>query len=431
MLKMRKFVGLILGFTILLMCNISAFAAPQNTNGLLSFNGKLNCEMVSEIPAGAKPPMMATNDNRSDFSIDLKMNSDELYTGVGYILLEDGMASYIASGKLLNYTLKNGDLAYIGTITGDVFGGSQTLSLTIHTIPKQGKTFVLANSAIKDENGIIVDNKVYPFGELFDEMNEFVPMYMNDMSNNGKDDEDGGEIETYSIDTDAYNTKFVNTSITAYGTENGGYYELIALSTFAPDAVRVQGNHYMYAKVNSNIDNATKYARTFLTVGVITGMNVKQGVITMTAEKDEMAFIKQEPESKTVNVKIPVPIPNYINGGITTKTITIPWIKVDADLVQVGDYNSTGLTNRAYWMFGGIDGISWSSSVAPKDTTKAYAGNGNFTNYKNLRYDTTCNIEVYGSLSYGYTSQYGAIQYAGDFGASASYDCSITLAKAP
>ena len=185
----------------------------------------------------------------------------------------------------------------------------------------------------------------------------------------------------------------------------------------------------MYAKVNSHRDNARTYARTFLTIGVVTGISVDQGSLTMTAEKNGIGFTIQSPEDKTFNVAIPVPVPSASGTGVSIKTFTIPIIKVDAELRQVGDYNTNNLTNSAYWYFGGNNDISWSSSVAPKDTEKAYAGQGYLTNFNNLSYDTTCNMDFSGTLLYSYTSQYGAIQYSGSFGASASYDHSVTLTK--
>ena len=428
-MKVKRFVAMLLCAAIMCTtCATIGFAADDD-NELISFNGSLNAAMMSEIPAsGQVMTTMAANNTASDFTITLEENSDGSYTGTGTILLEDGLADYVATGNLTDYVLDDGSTAYIGTLVDDFADGSQLLSLTVHTIPDLNKMFVLANSSIKDEDGAIVDNKVYAYGELFTEMNEFVPLYTEDRDSYS---EGVVESEEYGVEpavtVSDYNTKFVKTSITRYGTDAGGYYDLIALSAFAPNAMRPNGQYYMYAKVNSHRDNARAYARTFLTIGVITGLSVDQGTVTMTAEKSGIGFTVQSPEDKTINVTIPVPVPAA--SGVSIKTFTIPIVRVDAELRQVGSYNTNNLTNSAYWYFGGNNNISWSSSVAPKDTEKAYAGQGYLTNFNNLSYNTTCNMAFSGTLLYSYTSQYGAIQYSGSFGASASYDHTVTLTK--
>lgn len=426
MIKVKRFVATLL--CLATMGTTTGFAT-DNDSKLISFNGDLNVAMMSEIPAsGHVVTTISDNSTASDFTITLEKNSNGSYTGTGTILLEDGFADYVATGNLTDYILNDGSVAYIGTLVDDFADGSQLLSLTVHTIPDLNKMFVLANSSIKDEAGVIVDNKVYTYGELFAEMNEFVPLYTEDRDSYS---EGVVESEEYGIEPAAtvsdYNTKFVKTAITRYGTDNGGYYDLIALSAFAPNAMRANGQYYMYAKVNSHRDNARTYARTFLTPGVITGISVDQGSLTMTAEKNGVGFTVQTPEDKTFNVTIPVPVPS--GTGVKIKTFSVPIIKVDAELRRVGNYNTSNLTNSAYWHFGGNNDISWSSSVAPKDTEKAYAGQGYLTNFNNLSYDTTCNMAFSGTLLYGYTSQYGATQYSGSFAAGASYDHSVTLTK--
>lgn len=428
MTKVKRFVATLL--CVANVCSISGFAAQESNSNLISFDGDLNAAMMSEIPAsGNVPATVSEDDSVSDFTIELSENNDGSYTGSGKVLLENGLVDYVATGNLSQYTLSNGSIAYIGTIVDDFADGSQLLSLTVHTIPTQEKMFVLANSSIKDENGVIVDHKVYAYGELFSEMNEFVPLYTADRNSysDGVVETDGYGVAPAATASD-YNTKFVKTAITRYGNDTGGYYDLIALSAFAPNAMRANGQYYMYGKVNSHRDNARAYASTFLTIGVVTGISVDQGSLTMTAEKNEIGFTLQSPEDKTINVKIPVPVPNG-TGGVTIKTFTVPIITVDAELRQVGNYNTNNLTNSAYWYFGGNNNISWSSSVAPKDTEKAYAGQGYLTNFNNLTYDTPCNMAFSGTLLYSYTSQYGAIQYSGSFGASASYDHEVTLSE--
>jgi len=426
MIIVKRFVATLLCITI--MCTTTGFAADDDS-GLISFAGDLNVAMMSKIPAsGHVLTTMSNNNIASDFTINLENNGDGSYTGSGTILLEDGLADYVATGNLTDYILNDGSIAYIGTLVDDFADGSQLLSLTVHTIPDLDKMFVLANSSIKDENGAIVDNKVYAYGELFAEMNEFVPLYTEDRNSYS---EGTVESEEYGVEPAAtvsdYNTKYVKTVITRYGTNAGGYHDLIALSVFAPNAMRANGQYYMYAKVNSHRDNARTYARTFLTIGVVTGISVAQGTLTMTAEKSGVGFTIQTPGDKNFNVTIPVPVPSA--SGVSIKTFTIPIIKVDAELRQVGEYNTHNLTNSAYWFFGGNNNVSWSSSVAPKDTEKAYAGQGYLTNFNNLSYNTTCNMAFSGTLLYSYTSQYGAIQYSGSFGASASYDHPVTLTK--
>ena len=241
MIKVKRFVATLL--CIATMCTTAGFAAEEDDRKLFSFDGDLNVAMMSEIPAsGHVLTTMSDNNSVSDFTITLGENSDGSYTGTGTILLEDGLVNYVATGNLTDYILNDGSIAYIGTLVDDFADGSQLLSLTVHTIPDLNKMFILANSSIKDENGAIVENKVYVYGELFTEMNEFVPLYTEDR---GSYSEGVVESEEYGIEPVAtvsdYNSKFVKTAITQYGTNAGGYYDLIALSVFAPNAMRANG----------------------------------------------------------------------------------------------------------------------------------------------------------------------------------------------
>ena len=424
MKKVKRFIAILLSITM--VCTTSAFASQKNPDSLVSFHGDLNVDLMNEISSAGKIESSLnrySTKSEDPFSLDLSENQDGSYTGTGKILLETGFEDYSAVGNLSHYSLRSGHTAYIGTIVGEIDNGGQLLSLAIHTVPELGKTFVLANSSIKDNTGTIIANKVYAYGELFDEMNEFVPLYTAERDNlpEGSISEDFS-YSPQSVSVSDYNSKFVTT---VYG-EDGGY-DLIALSVFAPKAMKANGQYYMYGKVNSHNNNAKQYAKRNLTPGVITGMTVDQGSITITAQKKGMGFTLQTPEDKSFNVSIPVPKP--ATDGYSIKWFTIPFIRVDAELKQVGDYNENELTNCAYWYFGRNGNISWSSSVEPKDTEKAFAGQGYITNFNNLRSDTRCNVEFSGYLLYGYTSQFGTTQYTGNFGISTSYDHSVTLVK--
>lgn len=416
---------------IAMILSVTAVADSQESDTLISFSSDINASVVGEIPAGVQShSKMSNKRGTKDFTLTLIDENDGTYTGTGKILLENGLMSYVATGELSSYKLETGETAFIGTITGDVDNGRQTLFITIHSLPEQEKTFILVNASIRDESGNIVDNKVYAYGELFPEMNEFVPLYADDRESTVEEfiDETGNSVEPM-VTTSDYNSKFVNTTITRYGNSTGGYYDLIALSVFAPNAMKPNGQYYMYAKVNSNNSNARSYAQTFLTVGVVTGLSVVNGTITMTAEKADIGFTSQSPETKTINVKIPVPVPSESGTGVTIKLFSVPILKINAELRQVGNYNTNNTNNCAYWFFDGNKNISWDSSVEPKDTEKAYAGQGYITNFLNLDYNTTCNMAFEGTLVYSYTSQYGVTQYSGTFGVSATYDHTVTLTK--
>ena len=415
--------------SVLMISVTVVFAVGQEPNRVLSFSGTENAAFMEAINAADTNCLTtASNNYASGFSLNVSENTNGTYTGTGRIPLEGGNVNYCATGELSKYTLANGAIAYIGTINGEINNGSQLLSMTVHAIPEEEKTFVLVNISATDDAGLAVDNKVRAYGELFDEMNEFVAMYTADRDNCSAEDTavDVTSVER-AISVSDYNSKYVDTTIKQYGNRTGGYFDLIALSVFAPKAMKANGQHYLYAKVNSHNANAKQYARAFLAPGVVTGLTVDNGTVTMTAKKADIGFTSQNPVSKSVNVTIPVPVPS--STGVSLKTFTVPIIRVSAELKQEGNYNSNNTTNCAYWYFGGNNNISWSSSVEPKDTEKAFAGQGYITNFNNLSYESSCKIAFSGTLRYGYTSQFGTTQYAGSFNASASYDHTVKLAK--
>lgn len=417
----------------LLLCCAAEFSTVSATDCILSYRGKLNAGMMADIAAaGQISKLTSTNDTivdkgEDDFSLSLNKNEDNSYTGTGNILLESGNETYCATGYLKQYILGNGEDAYIGTLSDEIDDGKQILLLTIHAMPNTDKLFALANISIKNGAGDIVENKVYAYGELFDEMNELVSLYNSDNYADEESNYNENSTSEILVSTSDYNTKFIKTTISSYGTSSGGYYDLIALSAFAPNAMKPNGVYTMYAKINANRTNARSYAGKFLTVGVVTGIHVDRGTLSMTAKKTGVGFTSQSPEDKTFNVTIPVPYPS--GAGVGVKKFTIPIIKVDAELKQVGNYNSDGTTNCAYWYFGGNNDVCWSSDVAPKDTEKAYAGQGYITNFVNSTSNSTCNVSFSGTVVYGYTSQYGATQYTGSFSTSASLTHSVTLVK--
>lgn len=430
----RMLAGVLMG---VLICNTTAGAISDDTcmdrEDFIKYSGNMNAEMMENIPAAASVvvPLSEDADENQAFSISITKTDAELYAATGEIQLENGYDQFSVIGQLYEYTLSDSSIAYIGTLFGETKNQKQDLYLTIHSIPEEDEMFVLANATVKNSDDEIEDNKVYAFGELYDKMNEFVPLYAADL----KADADSEFVEQINGDDAStratvsdYNSKFVKTKISSYGNSTSGYYDLIALSVFAPNAFKANGTHYMYAKVNSNNANAKGYARTYLTIGTITDLSVVNGTVTMTAEKKEIGFTSQDPETKTYNVIIPIPVPS--GNTVKVKTFSLPICKIEAEMKAVGNYNTNNLKNCAYWWFDGNNNISWSSSVDPKDTEKAYGVQGFLTNFNNLTYDTTANIEFAGTLKYSYISQYGTTQYSGTFGTSASYDHTVTLAKA-
>lgn len=414
---------------MLLVTSVSAIttesvAYGNGSDNLLTFEGTLNQEMMAAIPGCGECSSNAIQhtDNSPDFNINLYANSDDTFTGEGYIKLDSGIAYYSATGKIAEYVLDNGDHAFIGTISQET-AGAKTLSLTVHSIPTKGKTFVYVNEAIKDQNGVIVNNRPYIFGELFDEMNQFVPLYSEEISNTSEHTEEIDEgIEPY-VTTDDYNPKFIKTIISVYP-QNGTYYPLIALSAFGPNAMTPFGTHYFFAKVNSNYTQARAYAN-YLSPGVVIGTSVTGGAISMTAKRKSIGFTKQIPETVSFNVTIPVPIPK--GDSIEVKKFSLPYNPITAKMTQEGNYNSDLTMNHAYWRFAANNDIDWSSTVAPKDTTKAYAAQGYLTSSNALSSQSSFVLTFQGSLSYEFTSQYGASQYVGSFAAQASYDHTVIL----
>lgn len=271
----------LLAVIMLLITSASAMTIKSvpyggNSDNLLTFEGTLNQEMMNAIPESERrSSAIQYADNSSDFSLKLYANSDDTFTGEGHAKLDNGIVYYSATGKIIEYVLDNGDHAFIGTISEDTTE-TRTLSLTVHSIPAKNKTFVYVNEAIRDQNGVIVDNKPYIFGELFDEMNQFVPLYSEELNSTTEQTDEGNEgmPEPY-VTTNDYNSKFIQTVISIYP-QNGTYYQLIALSAFGPSAMTPFGTHYFYAKVNSNYGQARAYAN-YLSPGVVIGTSVTGG----------------------------------------------------------------------------------------------------------------------------------------------------------
>lgn len=145
----------------------------------------------------------------------------------------------------------------------------------------------------------------------------------------------------------------------------------------------------------------------------------------MTAKRKSVGFIKQIPETVSFNVTIPVPVPK--GDSIEIKTFSIPYNPITAKMSQEGNYNSDLTTNHAYWHFAANNDIDWSSTVAPKDTTKAYAAQGYLTSSNALNAQSSFVLTFKGNISYEFTSQYGTSQFVGSFAADASYDHTVIL----
>lgn len=427
---------LIFAFCISLSAPIVSAESVTDQSAIIDQTVQINYEFMQSIPdSGNVVSTVSTQDSSNDFTISLHMDENGTYIGSGSILLESGNVEYIATGDLYEFELSSGSIAYVGSIFCAI-DEHQYLSLSIHSKPDSEQLFVLANVSLMDDDGLIYANKVYAYGDLFDEMNELVTLYENETSvdlNDYVETEDENEddnISTLSVLTSDYNTQYVSTVYTAYGTSSGGYYPLIALSVFAPKALHPNGTHYLYGKINSNISNAISYAGKYLTIGTVTGMSVSSGTLTITALRKDLGFTQQTPTTKTFNVKIPVPkVTSFVTNQFSITTYTLPIYRIEAELSQYGSYNSSSLvTNRAYWYFAKNNNISWSSSVHPSQTEKAYVGQAYLVNFDNVSTETTCNITFAATLTYSYTSQYGAIQYTGSFNANAAYIYSITLA---
>ena len=408
---MKKAIAIILVFAICL--SVPALASDGNVY-VMNLSGELNTDFVESIPLGAKEMPLIHSVNT--FSMNLVKESSGRYSANGQIPLESGLEEYSVSGELLEMETSTGDDAIIGVMIGYSEPNHSKLYMTVHSIPNEGKTFVHVNETRAINSAQEIDT-IYAYGNFFDGMNEIVDKYTESW-NNANQFETSQDVSP--LATRSSNDKYQGQDIVCKKTSNANY-PVIALTATGPDSIEPNLVYYTRIKVNSNNTAARSYISAALAPGVIVGFSVS-GSASMTIEEDEVEYDDLNPESKSRNVTIPLPVFNLITESFSIESISFSSMKVSATNEAVGteSYNKSHMNNRATWDFSKYNDISWTTGEDPAEAETGFGAYATFTYFGSNAYGATVAYDA--DLTYSYTTQFGVSQYVGSFGTSASFE---------
>lgn len=414
---LQRTMSLILITTMMFLFSTSAFAVSGSESGCIDGPKEFQCNAfynktisMSILRTYSDTEISFSNDNSpKTITISLMSEDGHYYSARGMITIPDGTLPYSADGLLEFINLSSGNIGAIGNFIGYV--GDSIINLSLHTIPNTEQIFVYVTIGTLGHDSMY---QTFVYGELFEAMNELVDVYVNTKEGvvNEKTDLSTLNESTSAKAASDYNPSYRGIAVGRGTMLNGSTIDLAAATIYSPRRMRTNSSYKSYVKVNGSSGNAYNYVQgTYLIPGALS-VWTSSGTCKLSATDNYFDFSEMDPGDESWAVDLPIPY--YVGGSFGW----LPWsINIGFSTIRTERTKNSGSLlyyNNALWNHNYSKNIDWGSSGAAA-TQIGYSGAATTKYYQNRSSDYTSYIYGSGSVSYQYSSMFGATQYTGGF----------------
>ncbi len=345
----------------------------------------------------------------------------DYYEGFGTVEGEESF-SIVFSGELKTKTVKaisNGiedDTvdALIGVLTGCVVETEELITLSIHSIPTNGYSYIFMSVGATSETEI---SKTYIFGTVFNEMIELVDSESQSVEDVTEESEiiasDNGIMMADLID---YDPIFQITAYSQYEKGfTGEYLPMVAVTLYSPNRVYCNGVYPAFVKINASNNNMLIYLRGRY-YGVLSA-SYSSGSCSIYAPSssinDHVDFSRPDPEDDNFNITLNVP--SWAFGKLSKIIDIIPItfnIFFNTVKVKLSKNSGTLYDNKVVWNHNYHRDLTWTDS-SPSETTNGYTGRIMMTYMKNTNAGQMFTISATGHVNFTFTGNDAGVPFNG------------------
>lgn len=279
----------------------------------MSVDGQLSCDNES----AAVKTNAEGNENRfvCDLELEDKNAEETVCTAKGTLTVVGEVYDFAASGNLVKVEARNGDVVYIGSLTGNVDGKFDPVSmiaLTIHYNETTKETFVpVCLGSYGADGGAPIEVE---FGYAFSSLNSAAKAYIEKRNIREKK-------TTRTVSGKPYTTN-VEDDLVCLTTQTGSYqgYQVIFGSAYGVNVAPRAGSWLIRNRAQVNMDNFKKgHAKTLVAPGT-----TETGVILAEDYKLETVWLNFSASNK--NCLVSGEYPDAFSRSIAiSKIITLPY----------------------------------------------------------------------------------------------------------